>query len=55
MRWMVTPFSRLVGGGKANPRSLGQLIQDAFDEGVIPVGLSAAVSGLFLILLFYFK
>jgi hypothetical protein len=31
------------------------MIQEAFDKGVVPIGLSAAVSGLFLILLFYIK
>jgi len=51
-RWLLTPFVRLAGGG-ANPKRVDQVIQDAFDNGIIPIGLSAAVSGLFLILLFY--
>jgi len=52
--WLLMPFSRLlVPGTGENPRRLDKSIQDAFDNGVIPIGLSAAVSGLFLILLFF--
>lgn len=53
--WFLLPFHRLLKAGDGNPRSLGQSIQEAFDKGVIPVGLSAAVSGLFLVLLFFLK
>jgi multicomponent Na+:H+ antiporter subunit D len=52
--WLLMPFSRQAATDRDdNPRRLAKSIQDAFDNGVIPIGLSAAVSGLFLILLFY--
>jgi multicomponent Na+:H+ antiporter subunit D len=52
--WFLLPLYRLVApGGADNPRRFGKSIQEAFENGVIPIGLSAAVSGLFLVLLFY--
>ena len=54
--WLLLPFYRLVApSGTDTARRFDKTIQDAFDNGVIPIGLSAAVSGLFLLLLFYFK
>lgn len=51
--WLLTPFYRSGGSDADSPRSYRQAIQEAFDKGIVPIGLSAAVSGLFLILLFY--
>jgi multicomponent Na+:H+ antiporter subunit D len=53
--WLLTPFYRLGNTDADRARRFGQSIHDAFEHGVIPIGLSAAVSGLFLILLFYLK
>ena len=49
---LLGPFYRL-GDTAKNPQRHNRAIQDAFERGVIPVGLSAAASGLFLIILFY--
>ena len=49
---LLLPFYRPGPGRADNPRHFAKAIQDAFDNGVIPIGVSAAVSGLFLILLF---
>jgi hypothetical protein len=53
--WLVMPFYRMGGAGAEKSRRYAQSIQDAFNNGAIPIGLSAAVSGLFLMLLFYFN
>ena len=52
--WLLMPFARL-GNRDANSQRFDQAVQDAFDNGVVPIGLSAAVTGLFLILLLYLK
>jgi len=49
----LSPFYRLGGATSETPRSFRQSVMDAVNHGVIPIGLSAAVSGLFLVLLFY--
>jgi multicomponent Na+:H+ antiporter subunit D len=49
---LLLPFYRPGPGRADNPRHFAKAIEDAFDNGVIPIGVSAAASGLFLILLF---
>jgi multicomponent Na+:H+ antiporter subunit D len=49
---LLLPFYRPGPSRADNPRHFAKAIQDAFDNGVIPIGVSAAASGLFLILLF---
>ncbi len=54
--WLLMPVYRL-GRGRGAERADNQRrgIQQAFDAGVIPLGISAAVSGLFVILLFLLR
>lgn len=52
---LLAPLQRLGGGASDSPRSYRQSIQEAFERGTVPLGLSAAASGLFLILLFLLK
>ena len=55
-QWLLTPFRGLVnrdgGGGSQGYRPN---IQEAFDKGKVPVGISAAISGIFVILLFWLR
>ncbi len=53
---LLLPFSGLLRSeGTGESQGYRQNIQAAFDNGVIPVGISAAVSGLFVILLFLLR
>lgn len=54
-RWVLVPFYRFKKRGVEALESYRRGIQHAFDAGVVPLGVSAAVSGLFVILLFLFR
>ena len=41
------------GTGTADREDYRQTIQEALEKGIVPIGLSAAVSGIFLIVFFY--
>ena len=54
--WLLMPVYRLGRGrGPETADNQRRGIQQAFDAGVIPLGISAAVSGLFVILLFLLR
>jgi len=52
--WLLAPFKHIGGIAGDDPRQFEQSIQNAFDKGVLPIGLSAALSGLLLALFFIF-
>jgi len=52
--WLLMPFYRLGKRSAENSRRFAQSIQAALENGVVPIGLSAAVSGLFVLLLYFF-
>jgi multicomponent Na+:H+ antiporter subunit D len=54
-RWVLIPFYRFRGKGAKAVDGYRQGIQHAFDAGVVPLGISAAVSGLFVLLLFWLR
>jgi multicomponent Na+:H+ antiporter subunit D len=54
-RWVLVPFYRFQARGAEALESYRRGIQHAFDAGVVPLGISAAVSGLFVIILFWFR
>jgi multicomponent Na+:H+ antiporter subunit D len=54
-RWVLMPFYRLKGRGFEAVDNYRRGIQHAFDAGVVPLGISAAISGLFFILLFWLR
>ncbi|MBL0716176.1 MAG: Na(+)/H(+) antiporter subunit D, partial [Desulfosarcina sp.] len=54
-RWVLVPFYRLKGSSAEAVANYRRGIQHAFDAGVVPLGISAAVSGLFVILLFSWR
>jgi multicomponent Na+:H+ antiporter subunit D len=51
--WLLMPFYRLGKHSAENSRRYAQAVQAALENGVVPIGLSAAVSGLFVLLLFF--
>jgi multicomponent Na+:H+ antiporter subunit D len=51
--WLLMPFYRLGKHSAEHSRRYAQTIQAALENGIVPIGLSAAVSGLFLLLLFF--
>ena len=54
--WLLMPVYRLGRGrGPETADNRRRGIQQAFDAGVVPLGISAAVSGLFVILLFLLR
>ncbi len=53
--WLLLPLYRMGGSGTAHREDYRETIQAALNKGLVPIGLSAAASGLFLILLFYFS
>jgi multicomponent Na+:H+ antiporter subunit D len=54
-RWLLMPFYYFKGRGDKKTENHRRGIQHAFDAGVVPLGISAAVSGLFVILLFLLR
>ncbi len=54
-RWLLTPLLLLQGRNREAVKNFRRGSQHAFDAGVIPLGISAAVSGLFVILLFLLR
>ena len=54
-RWVLMPFYRVRGKGAEAVDGYRRGIQHAFDTGAIPLGISAAVSGLFVLLLFWLR
>ncbi len=52
--WLLAPFKHIGGIAGDDPRQFEQTIQNAFDKSVLPIGLSAALSGLLLALFFIF-
>ena len=53
--WLLTPIFRLQARNSEAVENFRRGIQHAFDAGVVPLGLSAAVSGLFVVLLFLLR
>ncbi len=53
--WLLTPIYRLQGRSGEAVDNFRRGIQHAFDAGVAPLGISAAVSGLFVVLLFLLR
>jgi multicomponent Na+:H+ antiporter subunit D len=53
--WFLMPVYYFKGRGDEKAESHRRGIQHAFDAGAVPLGISAAVSGLFLILLFLLR
>ncbi|HSO18333.1 MAG TPA: Na(+)/H(+) antiporter subunit D, partial [Desulfosarcina sp.] len=53
--WLLMPLYPVGGDAKGNPQGYRASIRAAIDKGVVPIGLSAAASGLFLLLLFILK
>ena len=53
--WLLLPLYRMGDSGTAHREDYRETIRAALNKGVVPIGLSAAASGLFLILLFYFS
>jgi hypothetical protein len=51
--WLLMPLYRLGKHSAENSRRYAQAVQAALENGVVPIGLSAAVSGLFVLLLFF--
>jgi multicomponent Na+:H+ antiporter subunit D len=52
---VLWPFMGLGHSGQKTSGPFRQSIQKTLESGIIPIGLSAAASGLFLLLLFYLK
>jgi multicomponent Na+:H+ antiporter subunit D len=53
--WLLLPIYYVKGRGGEAADNYRRGIQHAFDAGVVPLGISAAVSGLFVILLFWLR
>ncbi len=53
--WLLTPIHRLKGRDGEAVDNFRRGIKHAFDAGVVPIGISAAVSGLFVVLLFLLR
>ncbi|MDJ0721062.1 MAG: Na(+)/H(+) antiporter subunit D [Desulfobacterales bacterium] len=53
--WLLTPIYRLQGRNGDAVDNFRRRIQHAFDAGLAPLGISAAVSGLFVVLLFLLR
>jgi multicomponent Na+:H+ antiporter subunit D len=54
-RWVLVPLYRFRGKGAEAVDGYRRGIQQAYDAGVVPLGISAAVSGLFVLLLFWLR
>ena len=53
--WLLMPIYRLRGQDDKAVENDRRGIQRAYDAGVVPLGISAAISGLFVILLFWLR